>query len=251
MIQRRGPGPALTLYASELPPNLCIPKFTTEPPFLPGAVKNRSKKMTIKIYGFPASSNAQKPLWMCAELGLDFEFIEKGGPFGGLDDPEYRALNPNGRVPTLIDGDLVMWESAACARYLASAYGQGTIWPDDPKKRAAGDKWMDWHLGTLGPALKPVYDALIRTRPEDRDAAALSAGIEKLKSTVAILEGALEGRKYVAGDNFTFGDISVGIGAYRWFNIPLDRPETPNMRAWYERLADRPAYQKHIMRPLA
>lgn len=208
--------------------------------------------MTIKIYGFPASSNVQKPLWMCGELGLDYSFIEMGGPFGGLDDPEYRALNPNGRVPTLIDGDLVMWESAACARYLAARYGADTpIWPDDPVARAVGDKWMDWHLGTLGPALKPVYDALIRTIAEDRDAAAIAAGTEKLIATISILNDALVDRAYVAGDDFTFGDISVGIGAYRWFNIPVERPDMPHLRAWYDRLCDRPAYQEHIMRPLS
>ena len=207
--------------------------------------------MTITIYGFPASSNVQKPLWVCGELGLKFKFIEKGGPFGGLDDPDYLALNPNGRVPTLVEGDLVIWESAACARYLASRYGKGTLWPDNPIIRAQGDKWMDWHLGTLGPALKPVYDALIRTSPEQRDNQSLALGIERLSHTISILDRALECRNYVAGDQFSFGDISVGIGAYRWFNIPINRPELKNLRAWYDRLSERPAYQKYIMRPLS
>jgi glutathione S-transferase len=207
--------------------------------------------MTITIYGFPASSNVQKPLWVCGEIGLSFTFIKKGGPYGGLDDPEYLELNPNGRVPTVIDGDLVVWESAACARYLAARYGGGTIWPDDPAIRAEGDKWMDWHLGTLGPALKPVYDALIRTSPDERNQDALKIGIENLRNTISILDDALKGRKYVAGDNFSFGDISVGIGAYRWYNIPIDRPELPHLRDWYERLTERPAYQKYIMRPLS
>lgn len=207
--------------------------------------------MTITIYGFPASSNVQKPLWVCGELGLDFRFIEKGGPFGGLDDPEYRALNPNGRVPTVIDGDLVMWESAASARYLAARYGAGTLWPDDPVVRAAGDKWMDWHLGTLGPTLKPVYDALIRTPVEEQDEVAIAAGTNRLIDTIAILDGALADRDYVAGDQFTVGDISVGIGAWRWFNLPLERPDMPGLRGWFERLCDRPAYQQHIMNDLA
>lgn len=67
--------------------------------------------MTIKIYGFPAISNVQKPLQVCGELGLKFKFIEKIGPFGGLDDPESLARNPNGRAPALVGDDLVIWES--------------------------------------------------------------------------------------------------------------------------------------------
>ncbi|MEC8622966.1 MAG: glutathione S-transferase N-terminal domain-containing protein [Pseudomonadota bacterium] len=103
--------------------------------------------MTITIYGLPASSNVQKPLWVCGELGLQFKFIEKGGPFGGLDDPDYLALNPNGRVPTLVEGDLVIWESAACARYLASRYGKGTLWPDN---KNSGRKVINGWIGIWG-----------------------------------------------------------------------------------------------------
>ncbi len=190
-------------------------------------------------------------MWVCEELGLKFKFIEKGRHFGGLDDPEYLALDPNGRIPTLVGGDLVISESAVCARYLASRYGKGTLWPDNPIIRAQGDKWMDWHLGTLRPAFKPVYDALIRASPEQRENQSLALGMKKLTHTISILDRAFECRNDIAGDRFSFGDISVGIGAYRWFNIPINRPDLKNLRAWYDRLSERPAYQKYIMRSLS
>src|SRR5665647_2676789 len=90
---------------------------------------NRQRTMTITLYGRASSVNVQKVLWALDEVGQRFEHIQLGGAFGGLSDPAYRALNPNGRVPTLKDGDLVVWESYAIVRYVAAAYGAGTLWP--------------------------------------------------------------------------------------------------------------------------
>ena len=83
----------------------------------------------LKIWGRTNSSNVKKVLWAAEELGLAYERIDAGGAFGIVDDPAYRALNPNGLVPTLEDGGLVLWESNAIVRYLSAQYGPEKFGP--------------------------------------------------------------------------------------------------------------------------
>jgi glutathione S-transferase len=206
--------------------------------------------MAITIMGFTASSNVQKALWACGELGLAFERRELGGAAGGWDRRENLALNPNRRVPILIEDDFVTWESASIVRYLAEKYGHGTLWPTDARARARADRWMDWQLGTLGPMMRPVYNGLIRTPEDRRDAGAIAAGFAALSDAFAVLDSYLGETAFVGGDAFSMGDIPVGISAYRWFNMPLDRPDLPNLARWYGALSARPAYREHIVRPL-
>jgi len=206
--------------------------------------------MAITIMGFTASSNVQKVLWACGELRLAFEWCELGGAAGGWDRPENMALNPNRRVPVLIEDGFVTWESASIVRYLAERHGNGTLWPTDAQVRARADRWMDWQLGTLGPMMRPVYNGLIRTPVADRDEAAIARGFAALSDAFAVLDSYLRETAYVGGTAFTMGDIPVGISAYRWFNMPLDRPHLPHLARWYEALTERPAYRQHIMCPL-
>ena len=84
----------------------------------------------LKIIGRKTSSNVQKVLWVCGELNLPFEREDLGGPFGGNDTARYRALNPNGKVPTIVDQDFVLWESNSCTRYLSAKHGADTLYPD-------------------------------------------------------------------------------------------------------------------------
>ena len=105
----------------------------------------------LKIWGRTTSSNVQKVLWCCAELGLEYERVDLGGPFGGNQDPEYLALNPNGLVPTVKDGDLVMWESNTICRYLCTTHGGERLYPKDPAARTHIERWMDfWMDGSRG-----------------------------------------------------------------------------------------------------
>jgi glutathione S-transferase len=207
--------------------------------------------MPITIMGFTASSNVQKALWACAELGLDHEWKELGGSAGGWDSPANVALNPNRRVPILIEDGFVAWESASIVRYLACVYGEGSLWPTDAKARARADRWMDWQLGTLGPLMRPVYNGLIRTEEAKRDRAAIAKGFAGLAEAFAVLDRYLAETAFVAGPDFTMGDIPVGISTWRWFNMPLDRPDLPNLARWYAALKTRPGYREHVMKPLA
>jgi glutathione S-transferase len=201
----------------------------------------------LKILGRNNSSNVQKVVWCCEELGLKYEREDVGGPFGRNREPEYLALNPNGLVPTIIDGDFVLWESNTIIRYLTAKHSNGTLYPTDLQTRAMGERWMDWQLSVVVPVINPVFFGLIRTPPEKRDQAAIAAARDKLAAAMKILDGALGRSDYVAGASFTVGDIPVGIMTYRWYTLEIERENLPNLKRWYERLSTRPGFKKHVM----
>ncbi len=205
----------------------------------------------LKILGRSTSSNVQKVMWCCAELGLPFERDDIGGPFGRTREPDYLAMNPNGLVPTIVDDGFTLWESNTIVRYLAAVHGSDAFWPSEPRARADAERWMDWQLSVLVPAIFPVFWGLIRTKPADRDKAAIAAGRDRLAASLAILDRHLASRDYVGGTNCTAADIPVGVIAYRWFEMDIEREDFPSLRGWYERLSQRPGYREHVMTGLA
>jgi glutathione S-transferase len=204
----------------------------------------------LRILGRDTSSNVMKVLWACDELGIPFERENIGGKHGGNDTQEFRALNPNGLVPVIIDDGFVTWESNTCVRYLAAKHGRGTLYPDDLQTRATAERWMDWQVTTVSPAMIPVFRGMIRTKPEDRDMNVIEHGRAALSEKMAIVDAALADRAYLAGDTFTMGDIPLGIAAWRWFNMPIEREEYSHLRRWCDALSERPGYQRHIMKPV-
>jgi glutathione S-transferase len=204
----------------------------------------------IKIWGRTDSSNVQKVLWCCSELGIEFERLDWGGKFGGNKDKDYLALNPNGLVPTMKDGDFVLWESNSIMRYLNAKYGNGRLLPSSPQGMANANRWMDWQLSTLNPAIVPLFWNLIRTPADKRDPKTIQNALEKTTAAWQMVENQLLQGPFVAGDQLSLGDIPVGVWAYRWFNLPIERPKLPNLENWYERLKRRKPYQAHIMLPL-
>ena len=204
----------------------------------------------LKIWGRNTSSNVQKVLWCCAELDIPFERVDVGGPFGGNDDPEYRALNPNGLVPTVRDGNLVMWESNTICRYLATTRNGVRLYPADPAARTHVERWMDWQLSVIGAPMGALLYGLIRTRPEARDHATIEAARKKALSGWTILEDALEEQPYLAGPELSLAEIVLGTLVYRWHAFPIERPPLKNLRAWYERLRERPGFKQHIEIPI-
>ncbi|MGH9806728.1 MAG: glutathione S-transferase, partial [Terriglobia bacterium] len=112
----------------------------------------------ITIWGRANSVNVQKVLWCLRELDLAYTRIDAGMAFGRNHEPDYLAMNPNARVPTLVDGDFVLWESNSVMRYLAIAHRpQSPVYPQAPKKRAGVDRWLDWTLSTVQPVDRPVF----------------------------------------------------------------------------------------------
>lgn len=200
------------------------------------------------LWGRATSSNVMKVIWTLEELKLPYERIDVGGSFGKTDTPEYLAMNPTKLVPTLQEDDFTLWESNAICRYLCHAHApHSTLWPQDPRARAHIDRWMDAQQTLLNRYITPIFWNLVRTPPDKRDMAAIGKAAKELGTLWARLDGWLEGRKYVAGQYFTMGDIPAGCMAYRWYALEIERPELKNLRAWYDRLATRPAYAKHVM----
>lgn len=205
----------------------------------------------LKIYGRSNSINVDKTLWCASELGLAFERVDVGGAFGGNHEPWYLALNPNGLVPTIDDDGFVLWESNTIVRYLAAKHATGTLWPSGLLTRALAERWMDWEATTLARDMSTLFVGLVRTKPENRDVAALEKARATLAEVWARLDAHLADNRYVAGDDFTMGDIPAGALAYRWFSLSIHRPLLPNLEAWYLKLRERPAYREHVVRPLS
>ena len=204
----------------------------------------------IKLLGRANSINVQKVHWCLEELGLPYTRTDIGGAFGGNNTPDYLAKNPNGRVPVLEDGDLVLWESNVIVRYLAAKHSPGQLWPTDPKLRAEADRWMDWQQTALTPAMFAVFWGLIRTPADQRDMAAIEKSKEESAVFMRMLDGHLQTRAYVAGADFTMGDIPVGYATHRWLNLPIERPQLAGVEAWYQRLQARPATSKIFVSPI-
>ncbi|HMN84451.1 MAG TPA: glutathione S-transferase family protein [Bauldia sp.] len=205
----------------------------------------------LKVWGRVTSLNVQKVLWTLAEVGVSYERIDAGLQFGVVKTPEYLALNPNGLVPTIDDGGLVLWESNVIVRYLASRYAAGTPCPADPGERFRAERWMDWQATTITPAITPAFMGLIRKVPEFMTEAVVAEARKKTNAALAILEGALAGRDYVNGAAFTMGDIPVGVAVNRWYALPVERASFPAVEAWYARLKERPGFATHVAIPLA
>lgn len=205
----------------------------------------------LKIWGRRDSFNLQKVMWCVAELGIPHKRIDAGGRHGMTDTPEYLALNPNGRVPTIEDDGFVLWESNAIVRYLSARHGTGTLYPDDATRRADADRWMEWQSATMGAVMRPLIITMFRTLPVDRDAKTVRWQINDAGHLWSILDAQLENRDFVAGSDFTMGDIPLGTYAYRWFSISESRPALRGLSAWYERLRARPAFREHVQLPIA
>ena len=204
----------------------------------------------LKVWGYTGSSNVQKVLWACTELGVAYERVDVGGSHGKLNEEPYQSMNPNLLVPTIEDGKFILWESNSCVRYLADKYGNGKLLPKTAEGRGDASRWMDWQLTTVGPAIRPVFLNLHRTPAEKRDVAAVAAGVKQSNAVFAILERYLAGRKFVAGDELSVGDIPLGPFVYRYLTMKIDRPDLPNVKAWYDRLCQREGYRKFVTVPL-
>lgn len=202
----------------------------------------------LKVWGRRTSINVQKVMWTVGELGLPHQRFDYGGEFGKLDTPEYGAMNPNRLVPTIEDDGLVLWESNAIVRHLAQKYGRGGLSPADEQSFAKADSWMDWSLTTLyGDIISTCFLQMVRTPAKDRSTAAVEQAAQRAGDRLGILNRKLAGRSHILGDQLTIADIAVGTLMYRYFNLDIPRPALPHVERWYQHVAQRPAYQAHVM----
>lgn len=204
----------------------------------------------LTVFGRRNSANVQKVLWLVGELDLAHRHVPKGGSFGGLDTLEYRAMNPAGKVPVIDDNGVVVWESHAILRYLAARYGNESLWPQAPAKRARIEPWMDWAQTSFQvDFLTGVFWGLYRTPEPQRDWPAIRAALAHCADHTQILDNMLSVRPFLGGDTLTLADIAVGALMFRYFTLDIERPERRHLQAWYQRLADRPAYRANVMVP--
>ena len=205
----------------------------------------------LKVWGRKNSSNVRKVLWCAEELVLPYKREEAGGAFGVVDSPEYRALNPNGRVPMIEDDGFVLWESNTIVRYLAARYGDDTSWyASDVCVRAQADKWMDWTTSSFAGPFRDLFWGVLRTPAEQQDWLLINAASKTCAELLSIVDQALSEKPYLSGDEIGMGDIPLGSFIYAWFEMPIERPQMLHLSAWYERLKLRPAYRNAVMTAL-
>ena len=200
----------------------------------------------MRIWGRTNSSNVMKVLWLLDELALTCERIDAGRHFGRTDTAEYLAMNPLGLVPTLEEDGFSLFESNAILRYLCNAYAPGhALYPAAARPRGMVDAWLDFQQTALNRPQSIVYLGLVRTEEAQRDHAAISAAVAEAGRIWGLLDARLADRAYVAGEAMTLADIAFGVHVHRWFILPIARPDSPHLHAWYGRLLARPAYKAH------
>jgi glutathione S-transferase len=207
-------------------------------------------KIVLTVYGRKSSFNLQKVMWLVAELGVPHRHIELGGSFGGLGTPEFRTMNPHGRVPVIDDDGTVVWESHAILRYLAARYGADRFWSGDPAQRSLSDRWMDWAQCTLQPDfLMGIFWGYYRMPAAQRDMPAVQAKVRRCAEHFRLLDDVIGEHDFLLGDTLSLADIPIGTHLFRYFGLDIERPSVPNVERWYRTLQQRDAYRAHVMVP--
>lgn len=198
----------------------------------------------LRVLGRSTSGNVQKVVWLLEELGTPYRREDYGRQFNNTGDAAYLRLNPNGKVPTLVDGDLAVWESNTILRYLCNRYGGEALYPADAAARSRIERWMDWQLAALyGPYLALFKEA---KKPAAERSASFAADAADLRAQLEILERGAVLRPWVAGTELSLADISLGPIVHRCLDFPVDLPGLAAVRAWRERFAARPAFGKAL-----
>lgn len=199
----------------------------------------------LKIWGRKTSVNVQKTMWLIGDLGLEHDRIDVGGPFGGLDTPEYVAMNPHKLVPTLQDGDATVWESEAVLRYLGSKYAE-QYFPADAAARATIDQWMSWVQSTWSPAMTNVFVTLIRVPRVERSASKFTTDVNKLLDTATLANSIIDKNGFLAGPELSLADFTFASFLYRYYTMEITRPDLAALQSYYDRLCERTAYVEHV-----
>jgi len=203
----------------------------------------------LKIWGRISSIKMRKVVWCAQELGLAFERVDAGRDFGIVQTPAYRALNPNGLVPTIEDelegGErVVLWESNVVVRYLCARHASGTLYPEPLGARFDAERWMDWQQTTLNPAGREAFMQWVRTPRERRDAVAAAKSVADTERLLARLDAHLATHAFMTGERFTMADFPIGCELHRWFGLLASeyaRPSWPNLDRYFAMLRARPA----------
>jgi len=201
----------------------------------------------MKLYDFAFSPNCRKIRALAYELDIPLDFVRVDLPKGEQRAPAFLAINPNGRVPVLVDGDLVLWESTAILRYLAAKAG-GALVPTAPRAVAEVDRWLSWQLAHLGPAMsKVVFERIVKklTGQGTPDEAAIAVGTAEFAKLAAILDDALAGREYLAGA-LSIADFALASHLSLAAVGGLDLAPYAHLNAWLSRVLARDSMRRAL-----
>ncbi|MGH6928813.1 MAG: glutathione S-transferase family protein [Dongiaceae bacterium] len=194
----------------------------------------------LRVLGRKTSGNVQKVIWLLEEMQQPYAREDYGRQFGNTADAAYLKLNPNGKVPTLVDGDVAVWESNTILRYLANKYG-GSFYPADPAARSLVDRWMDWQLASLNnPYLAIFRDA---KKPAAERSASFAADVKELDQQLGILDGGIGSSGWLAGPGISLADICLGPIIARCLDFPIELSALPKLRGWRAQIGERPAFK--------
>lgn len=200
----------------------------------------------IALLGRPTSINVRKVLWLCAELDLAVDLQPWGSGYRSTQLPAFLALNPNGLVPVLRDGDFTLWESNTICRYLAAREQRTDLLPTAPRRRAQVEQWMDWQATELNNAWRYAFMALVRQDPAYTDKTAMQDSVQRWNQCMTVLDTQLARTgAFVTGEKFTLADVVLGLSSCRWALAPIERPPLYAVAAWLGRLVPRPGYRQH------
>lgn len=191
----------------------------------------------LKVYGRATSGNVQKVLFLLEELGTQYERLDYGRQFGNTGTPEYLAMNPTKKVPTVADGELTIWESHTILRYLATKAGS-PLYPSDPAARTYVERWMDWGLAALNPVYLGGFKDAKKPAEEQAPDTATNLGAE-----LAILDEHLAKTRWCAGDTFSLADVALGPIVRRCVKFPFELQPLPHIAKWLDALETREAFK--------
>jgi glutathione S-transferase len=194
----------------------------------------------IKILGRQTSGNVQKVLFALEEAGIPYTREDYGRQFNNTQTPEYKKLNPNGKVPTLVDGDNVIWESNTILRYLAAAYAQG-LSGATPAERSEVERWMDWLLASINPLYLTMFKD--SKKPAAERVSDYDAQAKEMASLLSLADAHLADRDYFALQRLTLADLALAPILKRCLGFPIELPKLQNLGAWMARIESRPAFQ--------
>ena len=194
----------------------------------------------IRVLGRKTSGNVQKVLFFLEETGTEYEREDFGRLFENTKTPEYLAMNPTAKVPTVIDGDTVMWESNTILRYLAATKAP-ELTGTNPAECTEVERWMDFLLAAINPGYLAAFKGA-KLEPSERPAG-FDAQLVDLHAQMAIVSNALDGKEFAALGKLTIADIAMAPIMGRCLNFPYDRPAMPGLEAWFERMSARDAFK--------
>jgi len=200
----------------------------------------------LKVWGRRNSINVMKVLWVCDELTLPIERIDAGLQYGIVNTPEYAAMNPDRRIPTIDDDGMILFESNVICRYLATKHRREDLMPRDHPQRFSIERWMDWASFSVSQGMTPLFWQLVRTPEAKRNAAAIANAIVESERCMRIINDQVAKTGFMHGDHFTLADVPTACFVHRWLKLPIEHAALPALEDYYRHMLERPAYLKHV-----